>query len=859
MILFVLACDGVAPVGPPDRGPDLTERLGADESRAGVVSDTSALFGGISAEGRAGDVKLYNDRVRFVVQQVGDSGYYVDYGGMIVDADLVRPVGQPGRDMLDELGPMVGLARVVDATSVKVLADGADGKAAIVRVEGKGAPLRLATGALENPDLVADIAMRVRVDYTLEPHSWSLKAETTVWNDDSADFIGQVGLVGIYSQEAADRYGPRTGLNDVDGSAVDWAAIHGMRNEGTLAILADTGKLEGGTLATILGSIAPVVSGFGPAGTIAAGEKASFVHWIGMGPDPATPSGEQLVRQGVASQTLTGTVTAGGSALAGAHVNVMDAAGAPLTMAITLADGTWTAMVPAGVTSLVVSGRGNGLTCDLPAGSGWISPYDQSTDGVLGTLQNGAIAIPFADGYGVATAASGDVDLTPPGFVHVTVTDGGPAVARLFFVDADSVVVDERVVHGRKDGTMGIGFIRDGELALPAEPGTYDVLVYRGVRDELSITRVTVVSGETVEVAAEIVPAYALEGVLTGDPHSHASPSGDGGVSMEERLLVMAGNGVDVHFGTDHDHVADYSPLLAPLGLEGRLYSVLADEVSPVLRGHFNAYPAMATTGANHGAPRWWQGYKDTAEIFGWMRDMVGDGVIQANHPVGNSGMFSRADINLSSGEIGKPDHYSPDFDAMELLNSGDYEEYLPYYLGLISRGKRVTPVGVSDSHSHTSGGVGLNVTFLHTNGTLAEFSSQALIDTMHAREVVVSHGPFIDVTIDGAWAPGTEVMGATTLDIVVRAPSWMPVETVSLIENDAVVDVQPCTGVAPTPCAVTFTLAPSQDAAYTVIAESTTLPMQWAHAGELAWAATSAVYVDVAGDGWTAPKAALF
>ena len=80
----------------------LTERLDEGEVRAGIVTDTSALFGGVSAEGKVGDIKIYNDRARFVIQSAGQSNYYVGYGGSVIDADIVRPFGQPGHDLLDD-------------------------------------------------------------------------------------------------------------------------------------------------------------------------------------------------------------------------------------------------------------------------------------------------------------------------------------------------------------------------------------------------------------------------------------------------------------------------------------------------------------------------------------------------------------------------------------------------------------------------------------------------------------------------------------------------------------------------------------------------------------------------------------
>jgi hypothetical protein len=326
---------------------------------------------------------------------------------------------------------------------------------------------------------------------------------------------------------------------------------------------------------------------------------------------------------------------------------------------------------------------------------------------------------------------------------------------------------------------------------------------------------------------------------------------------MEARLLVTAANGVDAHVGSDHDHIADYRPALTAMGLDGWLHSIVADEVSPVMRGHFNAYPSRQSGRANGGAPRWWQGVESTDWLFGQIRGILDEGgIIQANHPAGDSGMFSLADYSPAAGVVADPNRWSNDFDAMELINSNEWESYFPFYVDLVSRGKRVTPVGVSDSHSARGGNPGLNLTFLYTGGTAAEFSPEVLEAAMAARATVASHGPYIDARIGGAWAPGTEV-GPATLDVTVYAPSWIPVETVHLWENDVEVATEGCTGAAPTPCTARFALNPASDAAYVVTADSTTPMTEW-FAGHTAFAATSAILVDRTGDGWTAPKPAL-
>ena len=73
-------------------GPDLTERLSEGEVRAGVVTDDAALFGGAAAEGALGDIKIYNDRVRSSSRPRVSQN--VEYGGSLVDLDIVRPEGQ---------------------------------------------------------------------------------------------------------------------------------------------------------------------------------------------------------------------------------------------------------------------------------------------------------------------------------------------------------------------------------------------------------------------------------------------------------------------------------------------------------------------------------------------------------------------------------------------------------------------------------------------------------------------------------------------------------------------------------------------------------------------------------------------
>src|SRR5205823_6266041 len=83
----------------------LSEPLDATQTRAGRIEHADELIGGEGAYGQIGHYKLYNQNVRFIVQGVVDThgpqrpvGYDL-YGGNLIDADRVRPAGEPGQDV----------------------------------------------------------------------------------------------------------------------------------------------------------------------------------------------------------------------------------------------------------------------------------------------------------------------------------------------------------------------------------------------------------------------------------------------------------------------------------------------------------------------------------------------------------------------------------------------------------------------------------------------------------------------------------------------------------------------------------------------------------------------------------------
>lgn len=865
-LLLSASCkDGKDPAGTDSAdtaspGLDVSERLGPGEVRAGVVRAEAALFGGASAEGQLGDYKLYNDRVQLIVQAPRPGSYYEDAGGGIIDVDLVRPEGEPGRDVVDELMVMVGLGRICEADSVEVLADGSDGEAAVLRVTGHLAPMTLITGTLESDSVVPEREGTVVTDITLTPDSHLVLLETTVtWQDQETAV--QLGDFGMLAFDVASSWHPGRGLDgdgDADGS---WLGVVGFGNEVSVALMSRDEPFPRSAIQDILSEVGPVLSGFGSSVTLAEGDTLSTTRYLGVGPDPATLSAEWNAVRGVGTTSVGGTVlTEAGDPVAGARVTLLDDAGLPETLAFTDAAGAWTAEVTAGSPVAVATGRGEARFLDLPAGAGWLGPYAASEPAALAlaSMESGASGAPFAEGYGVGEALEASVatthTLTAPGQITVDTGDGLPFVLEVAFASGDPVSADPALVPGRPSGRAALGWSRDGSVTVAVEPGDYELLVHRGLTWETWSGSVSVASGEEITASASLEQAYAPEGAVVFDPHSHAAPSGDGGIPMSHRLIVHAANGVQVHVGTDHDHIADYRPLLAPLGLEGVLASVVGNEVSPVLRGHMNVYPLEPQRELpNNGAVAWWEGVEDTESLVAEMWEMGGGaGVVQLNHPL-DSGVLEAANYDLDAGVIGTPDRYTEAFTAIEVLNDGHYADYLPFFLDLVNRGQVVTPVGVSDAHGY--GGVGQSVTWLAVgHSDPAALTDAEVTAAMDARATVVSRGPYVELTAEGAWAPGQTLEGPVTVKLAVFAPSWMDVDAVDVLRDGEVVDTLEVSGTeGGERLRVEVLLEPEVDASYTFVARGDAA-LSPVSPGDTAWAITSPVFVDVDGGGWESP-----
>jgi len=799
---------------------DLTESLGPDEARAGQLGedDDGAFIGGAAASSRPGDFLLYNDRARFVVRGLRDGHFYAGYPGSVIDMDIVRPTGQADRDGMDDCMTMLGLAWLFEADAIEVLNDGSDGAAAVVQATGTDVTFEFFEGAIEAPGLFPARGLQVTQTFTLHPGVPALEMTTEVHNVTGEDVILDVIDAGMVDLATYTPFVPGAGF---DGDAPDgdrpMLVMVSHRNDLAVGVYRPDADLEEGALSAISDEF-ELVAAQGARMELAPGDGGSYARLLGVAADQATLEAHRRQVRGLATGTVNGAVTSSetGGGVAGARVFLTDTEGNPLAVAISGEDGSYAIDHEPGDRQIVVVGDGNNERMDFPEALGAYGVYAHASANDLAMLAysapTAAVAVPQADGHGRSApqdvtltdggTTTADVELTTPATLELHIEDGDgtpiPAMVHISFGagTTDLAPADGRLGENRpRGGARKTVWVLDGEMSVPMIPGTFDLVAHRGFRFEMDrVDGVELSPGETTSQTLVLQQAYETPGWISGDLHNHATPSMDGECTVEERLASATVGEVQVHVSTDHDHVADYRPAAAAMGLGAWMHTVPGDEISPTIRGHFNAYPVEPDPDAqNGGAPRWWEHQATTSELFAMWRERIGeDAILQVNHGRGGSnGMFDVCEFQPSLGEPDDPDFYCSDFDTMEILNSNDRseaEELREDWCAHLVAGLRPTGVGVSDSHGRMPG-TGHARTYVRVGvDDVADLDTDAFFAELKEQKAIVSGGPFVTLTatdrVETAEIGELLVADAVVIALEVLAPSWMPVDEVRLYDS---------------------------------------------------------------------------
>ncbi|MGM0574854.1 MAG: CehA/McbA family metallohydrolase [Myxococcota bacterium] len=766
----------VEPDVPAPPTPDLTEILADGEARAGLIEDEAALIPGPKADGRPGDVKLYNAHVAFVVEGVRRAGGYRYWGGSPVDMAVLGPDGAPLEDRYGEYVVSWNLD-IFRPEDVEIVNDGTDGGPAHVRFTGVTEPMAFATSFIGDIIKAESPAFEVIYDYVLEPDARVLRLDITLTNPapEGIWIDWPVGMASFGDGVFPFVPGPGYGVSDEPAIAAPWFGAVGR--ERGYGVMVGTDDLE------VSFTYSSVTLTQRQAFYMSAYESRVRTMWYAPsanGADGVRAARQDLFPTDGLERAVEGTVDL------------------PDTVA---PDSAWVAVRQEGAVRSLAPVREDGsFGLTLPTGDYVVEAYaDQH-----------APAEPVALEVTPAGQPTPSLVIEQAARVPVTVMDlatDGPVPARVTFErtgDTPSPYPpgDVRPAQKTWGGVQSAVALVTGpeEVAiLPA--GTYRVTASRGFSYEMEERTVTLSPGDnpTLDMAVERV--IDTTGWLSSDFHIHAFHSPDSYTPYDIRVRQAATEDLDLPILTEHVVLNGLADTARDIGLDDEVIGITGQEVTSFAYGHFNAFPLVwRPDEPNNGAI--FPHDKEAPALFEAIRAQnPGDEIIQVNHPRGfpSGSYFDAVGLDTETGDFARPEMWSDDWDTVEAFNGGCGKgDALDDWIGMTNRGRRKVLSSGSDTH-HLSRPPGTPRNWIRVDEAAVRDDPQNLVPAVRDRKLFVSCGPFVEfeaVDAEGEVLAGLGDRAAVDADgqiafrVRVQAPTWMKIDEARLWENGEVVDV---------------------------------------------------------------------
>jgi hypothetical protein len=445
---------------------------------------------------------------------------------------------------------------------------------------------------------------------------------------------------------------------------------------------------------------------------------------------------------------------------------------------------------------------------------------------------------------------------------------------RITVVDARGAFVPLAVDPAPKFATRtGVVYTADGRARIGLRPGVYTVYASRGFEYDAPSRMLNVAADRPAAVELSLRREVATLGLVACDTHVHTvTHSGHGDATVEERVVTLAGEGVELPVATDHNHLTDLLPATRRLGLDVYFTPVVGDEITSS-RGHFNAFPFEPGDEPPDSSDTHWPRLLAAARKGSAARAVV------LNHPRdAHSGFrpFGAENFNdvVGSGRSGEPG----DFDAVELVNSGalqsDPLRVVRDWFALWNHGRQVTGVGSSDSHDVSRFTVGQGRTYVVCpDEDPGRINTAEAVRSLRAGRAIVSLGLLARLSVAERFGPGDLATGlgeTLRVSVSVLGPSWVVADRVELYANGLLIRDQAIRdpGVGGEKARVEWVIPkPARDVALVAVASGPgvsapfwPLPKPYQPASRThnprVLSVTNPVRVDADGDGsWSSPR----
>lgn len=607
---------------------------GGTLAEAKQITNTADCVGGPMSRCRANDYLLRNDKIRVVIQDVQRNMFGIgQFGGQIIDGDLVRTSG-PDRDSFEEWSISLNIEGTAHYTSLTVLNDGSDGGPAVIRATGVDDLLDFL-----NPSAVIagfglvfpaaandkDLPVAITTDYTLEPGKSYVKVETTIENTGGStvstffgEFLNGSGQVEVFQPGYGFGEPLVTGICSVpvppnppdnaclrneslrnfviyggydSGDGVSYGYLHATPKSSTFSTSGVTVPQLGTEIVLALLGLAPVPF------SIPVGDSITLTRHFAIGENISSITDINAEIQCKATGRVTGVVTAGGDPVENADVTILGVGAASLD-GLTYNVVTHTKTDASGSYSVSLTPGSYNVTANVDG-------YPYEGGGSLPMLHPISIVATQTVTQNLALPATGGLQVTvtdensaaSPAKVSVVGFDASPEVSN---IQAIGFTTNRTGVFGdfedeRPFGVARVKFVDpSGDSGvMPIEPGSYQVVVSRGIEYSAYKENVTIAADPAPAevVAAQVEHVIDTTGFISADFHVHSIDSPDSETSQIDRVRSLIGEGVDFFTPSDHEFRTDFDPVIAAVGAGSLLGTVTGGEITTFDYGHFNAWP----------------------------------------------------------------------------------------------------------------------------------------------------------------------------------------------------------------------------------------------------------------------------
>lgn len=330
--------------------------------------------------------------------------------------------------------------------------------------------------------------------------------------------------------------------------------------------------------------------------------------------------------------------------------------------------------------------------------------------------------------------------------------NGDPLPCRFTIVHADTGSLalmknKSDTVHAVRTGVI---YSLLGSAKPDLFPGKYRIYVGRGFEYSLESAEIEIVSGQ-----ATMLPAFTLthqvptDGLVSCDPHLHTLEfAGHGDASLIERLISLAGEGIELAISTEHNKHVDYTNESKRIGSAKWFTSVLGCEVTTA-QGHFNSFPIEPNSKIAEHKLRPWE------QIFANIYRTPGVKVCILNHARDIHGGFTPL-----GGEVFDPttgtfrEGRTLAANGLELINSGaqqtDPMQIIYDWFALLNAGHKIAGIGASDTHTVNFVIPGQARTYLPVDDSdPSKIDVDAACDAIVAGKTEVSFGLLCQLSLD--------------------------------------------------------------------------------------------------------------